>query len=287
AYNYGFVSEKIISILNPDHSFNENLIRVANPTSREYVIMRNSLIPGLVGNVRINTARQIEPVKLFEVGAVFMKKDNQPIEHLMCAGILCGREKRRWSGPSTMLDFADLKGVLDLVFRSLAVKGMHLQQDNRPHLQPGRSASVYIDNQCIGTCGQLHRRICEFFEIDMPVYAFEIETRSIRKKESIAQTYKAIPRYPAITRDFSFVLDAGVTWDSIQKEVYAAGSDLIEDIRPFDRYVSKKFGSNRYGLSFSVVLRSLEKTLTDSDADRVQTAIISRLRETLKASLRT
>ena len=89
---------------------------ILNPISEELAVLRTSLIPGLLENMRRNNARQMDTIRLFEIGKIFLatKKGNQPLEKEMISGLWTGsREETAWHGKKEACDFYDLKGAVE------------------------------------------------------------------------------------------------------------------------------------------------------------------------------
>ena len=72
----------------------------------------------------------------------------------------------------------------------------------------------------------------------------------------------------------------------IISEIYNV-SPLVEEVTPFDLYRGEKLGEGRKSIAFSVKLRSLEKTLTDKEAEGICSAIVSTVQSKFGAQLRT
>ena len=61
---------------------------MTNPISKEYSILRKSLIPSLISAASRNSNNWKGPIKLFEIGNVFFELDSKVIEKTMLSGIL-------------------------------------------------------------------------------------------------------------------------------------------------------------------------------------------------------
>ena len=67
--NYSFVDE----VWEKDFANNSDPIRLLNPIASQMSVMRSNMIGNLVANVRYNLNRKFSRVRLFEIGAVFMR----------------------------------------------------------------------------------------------------------------------------------------------------------------------------------------------------------------------
>ncbi|HET9132428.1 MAG TPA: hypothetical protein VFO86_15845, partial [Terriglobia bacterium] len=95
-----------------------------------------------------------------------------------------------------------------------------------------------------------------------------------------------IPRFPAIRRDFSFLLDKGTQYAVVQRMIADVGIPELTRIEPFDRMESGQFADSKYSLSLSVVYQSTDRTLTDTEVEGFDRRILERLEQRLGAQLR-
>lgn len=156
-------------------------VRLANPKTAEYQIVRTSLLPGVLKTIRENRKHSL-PIKVFEVSDVAFKDEKlerkSRNERHFCAAI-CGKT----SG------FEVVHGLLDRVMAMLSTKvsetgameqeGYWIEETDEPTYFPGRAASVWVRHrdgkrQSIGTFGILHPSVLEKFEIPYPVSTLEL-----------------------------------------------------------------------------------------------------------------
>ena len=77
AITYSFIEPKIADLLDPGGK----PLRVVNPVSSEHVVMRTSLLPGLVTALGNNLSRQADRVRLFETGQCFRLDETGELLH--------------------------------------------------------------------------------------------------------------------------------------------------------------------------------------------------------------
>ena len=95
-------------------------LRLQNPLSVDQGVLRSSLVPGLLANLRTNVSRHQYDVKLFEIGRVFAA-DGQESLHLALAAT-GRRNPDSWEAVTrdAQLDLYDLKGALEELAENLA-----------------------------------------------------------------------------------------------------------------------------------------------------------------------
>ena len=97
-------------------------------------------------------------------------------------------------------------------------------------------------------------------------------------------SYRAIPRYPSVSRDIALILDNNIVY----QQVYNIIRDfpLITQISLFDLYRGEQIPENKKSLAFRLVYQSDTHTLSDAEVDEVQQLILDRLANELGITLR-
>ena len=98
--------------------------------------------------------------------------------------------------------------------------------------------------------------------------------------------YKALPKFPASTRDYSFVCDDALEVGTIEEVMATAGGKLVESIKLFDVFRGEKIGEGKKSVSFRVSMRASDRTLTVEEADKISAKIVKALDARLGIALR-
>ena len=98
--------------------------------------------------------------------------------------------------------------------------------------------------------------------------------------------YKPLPKFPATTRDFSFICDEELTVGEIQDVMSRAAGKLCESVKLFDIYRGEKIGEGKKSVSFRVTLRASDRTLTVEEADKASKKILNDLKFKLGIGIR-
>ncbi|MFH1380201.1 MAG: phenylalanine--tRNA ligase subunit beta [bacterium] len=288
AYNYGFMSSDDPAKLMINDGNEKKLVSVVNPIAQHMTVLKNTLLPGLIRNAEINQSQKNISTRLYEISMVFENNEGILAESAKVAILITGKKpKEVWNTHSGSADYAELSGMITVLLEKLRIPDFAIVPHEAAYLQPGQSAHLLIHGTKAGELGRLHPHVLDNYGLHEAVYVCEIDFSILKQTEKKTKKYKPLPKYPSIKRDFSFKFSLETTWKSIKEETEKAGKPLIESIVPFDKYTGKQSGENTYGLSFSVVLRAKDKTLTDADADAVQHKIIQNLTKKLGAHLRT
>jgi phenylalanyl-tRNA synthetase beta chain len=316
--NFSFVDESWENAFGADPA---RTIRVRNPIASPYSVMRSTLLSGLVANLRYNLNRQASRVRTFELGAVFTRDPVQASGPTSIAGVaqpthLAGlafgtADEEQWGIAPRPVDFFDVKGDVEAILRPLAARFARIDSTAVPGwaqaLHPGRSAGVFLGGQAIGCIGELHPRLCKFFDLPGAPVVFELAVAPLRfiGLPSLSE----VPRFPALIRDIAVWLDAGVAAGEVLDELRAhaarePGLALVRAIRLFDVFrpeptaaaadtsgeMPKKGASGllnkEKSLAFRIVLQDTQGSLAESDADTARAAILAILMQRWGARVR-
>ncbi|MFP4306337.1 MAG: phenylalanine--tRNA ligase subunit beta [Desulfococcaceae bacterium] len=242
---------------------------ILNPISEEMAAMRTTLLPGLLDAARRNLAHGNRDLRLFEVGKVFFGNgsDRLPDEFEWTGGLWTGlRAEAGWHTPAAPCDFFDLKGALEALLTGLGAAGVRfsaLPDADCDALRPGHAAVLRLDGAEIGRIGEVHPEARAAYDLGQPVFVFELNLEAIAGRTSDLPRAEPLPRFPAVYRDVTLVLDRGAEAADVLDRVRESGEPLVEDVWLFDVYAGEKIPAGRKSLSLRIVYRSPEETLTD------------------------
>ncbi|KAK9460488.1 uncharacterized protein V1516DRAFT_639069 [Lipomyces oligophaga] len=154
---------------------NKTAVKLANPKTLEYQVVRTSLLPGILKTVRENRNHAL-PLKVFEVSDVAFK--NEALERK-------SYNERHWAAVyvGRTSGFEIVHGLLDRLMSMLRVpwlgngnssagSGYFIKEAENPTFFPGRAADVYYKSKKdssktikIGSFGILHPEVLEYFEL--------------------------------------------------------------------------------------------------------------------------
>ena len=264
-----------------------SLLKVANPISRDYQYMRPTLRASLMTTLAFNTAHQAESVSIFEIGRVYLKRQNDlPREPETAAGLLYGhRPGEGWLISRDRYNFYDAKGVVEALLVRLGVVGV-FQSAPDSFFHPGKTASVLVNGSPVGVVGEVHPLVQESFEIDGAAVAF-FELDLSKLLEALPQDRQAVQplaRYPASTRDISILVEGTVQASKVQAVIES--QPLVEQALLFDAYEGEEASSSRVSLGYRIHFRAPDRTLSSEEVNRTLTRVVRLLETQVGASLR-
>jgi len=290
--NYSFISRLSCDHLRlPQEDIRRHQVEILNPLTEDQVVMRTSLIPGLLEVMRRNLFKQINIVKIFETGRIFIgqKKEQLPIENEMLSGLWSGlREEPSWLTKNKPCDFYDLKGALEGLFDALNITPVTFSRIKPQHChytRYGHSAQVSCQGKVLGVIGEVHPEVLKVYDLRQKAYVFELNLNhllALLPKRIVAH---AIPRFPFTTRDITLIVEEQIEAASVIAAIEKLDEPLVESIYIFDVFSGKPIPSGKKSISIRVTYRSAETTLIDEDVNMIHQKLTGNLLKAFKASL--
>ncbi|TDI58124.1 MAG: phenylalanine--tRNA ligase subunit beta [Alphaproteobacteria bacterium] len=266
-------------------------LQLANPISSELSHMRPSLLPLLIAATGRNCDRGFDDFGLFEAGQVY-HGDRPPDERLHVAGIRTGKTApRHWAGAARPVDIYDAKAdalaALDAV--GAPVASLQIAAGGPAWYHPGRVGTLQLGpkNQ-IAVFGEIHPRVLAAMDAEGPLIAFEIDLDAVPQPKAAKTTRAAMTTsdLQAVTRDFAFVVEAGVTAERILRAARGADKALVSNVSVFDIFEGEAIGVGHKSVAIEVTLRPSERTLTDDDIEAVSAKVIGAVEKATGGRLR-
>ena len=256
----------------------DDIVPIANPLSETFAVLRPSALSGLLDGVAHNRHRERRDIRLFEIGARFglARGESQAVA---CAwtGLAAPAHV---SGSGRDVDFFDMKAVVERVCEAMGVT-VDVTAQTVAWLAPSRSAAATVGDTRVAAFGQLAREVAHTHELpDDPIYVADIDLDAlVRLGAERHIRVEPLPRYPAITRDLSVLLDETLAAADVRRTIRRAAPAALIHIVEFDRYQGKGVPEAKVSLSVRLTFRSSERTLTDAEVqtamDQVMTALTS------------
>lgn len=291
--NFSFVEDAWES----DFAGNDNPIKLLNPIASQMSVMRSSLAGSLIANVRYNLNRKASRVRVFEIGAVYLRNPQVQDGSLTVAGYEQPKHvaalaygpvaEEQWGQSGRNVDYFDIKADLEALFAPTVLR---FARTEHPALHPGRSAEILLNDKPIGFIGELHPRWQQKYDLPLAPVLFEVNADALQMRDIPA--YQEISKFPAVTRDIALVVHQAVAMQDVIDTFVAAQQEnaacrILQAVVLFDEYRGKGLESNEKSLAFRFTLQDTQTTLQDDTVDAAIAAFIDAAKRKHDAKLRT
>jgi phenylalanyl-tRNA synthetase beta chain len=116
--------------------------------------------------------------------------------------------------------------------------------------------------------GQLHPDAAAARKLRQDVFVGEIFLDRLYQHDLRQVRYEALPRFPAVERDFSFVFDDSVVFETIRQSVSGLGILELRSFVPVEIFRGDKVGAGKYSILLRAKFQSGERTLREDEVAR-------------------
>jgi phenylalanyl-tRNA synthetase beta chain len=241
-------------------------VELANPISDEASVMRTSMLPGMLNMLAYNLNRGTENVRLFEAGNVFEAAGEKAMElKRLCIGATGSAVEGGVHQPARPLSFFDVKGDVEDLLALFASWTLYCDANTADYYHPGRSARAVMDGTTVAQFGQLHPDVAAAGKLRQDVFVAEIFLDRLYQHDLRQVRYEALPRFPAVERDFSFVFDDSVVFETIRQSVLGLGIPELRSFSPVEIFRGGKVGPGKYSILLRAKFQSGERTLREDE----------------------
>jgi phenylalanyl-tRNA synthetase beta chain len=270
--------------------------RLANPLSEEANILRSNGSVSMAAAIEWNLNHSQRNLRLFEIARHYQFASQNKAGEILLAPVetvfltLGATGEARPQGlydSARPFSFADLKGDLDAI--GALSGGFEWKDGGADSLYPAKRGRLMLGESELGSAGQLAKRIADKLKFRQDVFLAEIILGPFYCKYygvKNARRYQPLPRFPAVERDFSLLLAEGTTFAQVATAIRALDIPEIDSIEAADLFRGKNVPAGKYSLMIRVTFQSREATLTDAQISDYSSRIISALKSSVGAQLR-
>jgi phenylalanyl-tRNA synthetase beta chain len=244
---------------------------LANPLNEEASVLRTSLVPSMLNMLAYNLNRGNDNGRLFEAGNVFEASGTKALEAKRIsigatgsvdAEVVHGLTPGAAARP---LSFFDLKGDVESLLAPFGHWTLYYDGKAADYYHPGRSARAVMDGATVAQFGQIHPDVAAARKLRQDAFVAEIYLDRLYQHDLRQVRYEALPRFPAVERDFSFVFDDSVEFEKIHQSVVGLGITELRTFAPVEIFRGEKVGARKYSILMRAKLQSTERTLRDDE----------------------
>lgn len=257
----------------------EQHLSVSDVSQKNMNLLRQNLIGSLITVMQSNYNAGNRPCRLVELADTF-------IPHAV-------REPGKLPNEHTRIglaiddDFRVMRGVIEGVVSAICIGStIEFQPAEFKWAQAG--ATILLDGEVLGFAGLLKSETAAQFDLDkQAVTAAELDFDLLLTKAGTIPAARPIPRFPAIVRDLSLIVDEPVQWSQITSVVQSKAPAELEQIDFTGLYRGKPIPAGKKSITVSLRFRDDQGTLRHETVDGWQNGILTELTESLGAELRT
>jgi len=226
--------------------------------SQLHSVYRSLLFPTLVKNLKEN-AVLAKDLRVCEIGNIGVYKGNNIIEASHAAYAI--------SMPRVQDALLEGKGLARLLFERLGIS-VHIKNSDIAGFEI--AAKMYgEENQDFGYIGLLEKELSSSYDIDQRVVVAEFDLNEILKVFTFDVVFQAIPEFPAIVRDVSYVVQETMPVNYIEQELRHGGTELLERVELVDVYQGGEIEKDKKSITFRLVFRAKDRSLKDTEINSI------------------
>ena len=270
-------------------------IKIINPISSELGVLRNSIFSNLVMYMNKNLDRGFKDLSIFEIGPIFTGSNPGDQNTVVC-GLSAGKKFRSsWIEKERNVDVFDVKRD---VIQTLVEAGYNSDKffidDKTPgYYHPGKSGRLFLNNekkQVAAYFGEIHPNILKKIDVKTEsLVGFEIFIDDLKLPKKTLNDQKKIfsfSDYQKSERDFAFIVNKEVNAQDLINAVSSVDQNLLSNIKIFDVYEGDNIPENQKSIAISVTIQPFEKTLNESDLEKINNLIIKSVENKTGAKIR-
>jgi phenylalanyl-tRNA synthetase beta chain len=261
-------------------------ITLTNPLNADLARLRRSLVPFLLKTAEHNAKRRSTTFRYFEIDKVFSRPSAEP-EERWALGILLGGalNDSDWSTRRDV-DLFDLKGIVESILEALRAPRASFSPASLPGYAEGTAAQITVKGAPVGLIGQISPELLAPRKIQTAVFGAELFLAALVPEARTSAAFEALPRFPAVFRDLSFVVKTGIAYASIEQAIRSAAGPNLEALDCIDVFDGKGIAKDSRSIAVSMVFRASDRTLSSEEVTAEVDQIVARLSAEFGAELR-
>jgi phenylalanyl-tRNA synthetase beta chain len=266
-------------------------LTLANPISSDLDVMRPSILPNLALACRRNADRGFPDMALFETGPQY-GGDSAHDQRRMVSGLRSGQALGRnmYAAPRAVDAFdAKADALAALEAAGAPVASLQIKNGAPEWYHPGRSGTLALGPNLLGCFGELHPAVLAALDIDLPMVAFELFIDAVpvpKDKAGRARPALSVSDFPAVERDFAFIVNADVAAEQVIRAARGADKKLIAEVALFDLYEGEGVDAGKKSLAITVRLEPSDRTLTDAEIEALAKKLVDNVKKATGGVLR-
>lgn len=239
-------------------------------------LLRQSVLPSLFGVIKSNYNVGNTPCRVFEIADTYIptQTGKLPVEKTRLAIAGDG-------------DFRDIRGVIEGLLKNIAGETIvKLEPSELGWAQAG--VKIIAGNTTMGIIGMATQQVLDKYDFkNTTICGAELDLEQLLKLRCFSTKVRQLPKFPAIRRDLSLVVNEEVPWVDIEMAVHRKAPAELEELQFVDIFRGKSIPEGKKSVTLSLSFRDADGTLTHEQVDNFEKTILAELTSFLDAVLRT
>jgi phenylalanyl-tRNA synthetase beta chain len=269
------VSLTFISHADAERFSSALVLELENPLSEEASVMRTSMVPGMLDMLAWNLNRDLESVRLFEMGRVYEMRRGDRVEPArVCLGATATAVKgslpaggvidvSKGESAAAAESFRSFKGDVENLLAVFEYSELSFDRETTEYFHRGRSARALADGVVVAQFGQIAEDVKAQRKLRQDVFLAEIDLEQLHAHGLRMVKFAPLPKYPAVERDFSFVFSDDVEFETMRRAVMGQRLKALREFSPVEIFRGGSIGAGKYSILLRARLQSEEGTLRD------------------------
>ncbi|MEM9345754.1 MAG: phenylalanine--tRNA ligase subunit beta [Planctomycetota bacterium] len=253
---------------------------LTSDSRRQDNTLRPAVLPSLLACRKLNQDVGNSDVKLFEIASGWGKRGGEIEEGRQLAVI------RDAIDPQQAV--SELKGTIAELVNALGgasvSESLSFETTDDPWYEV--AAMIRLGDTPAGSFGLLKQPLTDHFGLQTRIASAMIRTETITSVYPPEHAAGELPKYPAIERDLSVIVDEATPWQQIAETVAGANPDLLESTAFVGTYRGKQVGKGKKSVTLRMQFRDPETTLRHEQVDPQVETVVKALGEKVGAELR-
>ncbi|MDT0642959.1 phenylalanine--tRNA ligase subunit beta [Zunongwangia sp. F363] len=264
----------------------EHSVKMLNPLSQDLSVMRQSMLFSGLEAVSYNINRKQSDLKFFEFGKTYHSYVSGRAENKHLSIFVSGsRNPEGWNSAENHGNFFYLKGIVEGIFSRLGISRLKPSSTKNDIFSEGMALSS--KKAKLVEFGVVRKLVLKHFDVTQEVLYADFNWDAILELVKVQKTkFSAIPRHPAVRRDFALLLDDMIKYEEIEKIAYQTEKKLLKEVNLFDVYQGNNLPDGKKSYAVSFLFQDENKTLTDKQVDKMMNRLQQRFEKELNAELR-
>jgi len=244
--------------------------------------LRPTPLPSLLSCRKLNQDAGNDELKLFELASGWQKDDGQIVERRSLTLLRDASDGQR--------ALREVRGTIQETITALA--GEQVRGEEGLAVTPAEiegystAAAIVLDGTPVGVFGVIGKSMSDRFGLQTQVVAAQLDLESLITLYPPKHEAGELPKYPAIERDLSVVVDETTPWQAISETIASAKPALLETTDFVGTYRGKQVGKGKKSVTLRMQFRDPDTTLRHEQVDPQVEAVVKALGDKVGAELR-